>query len=225
MRVLVILLLLAGAAGAEDALSLRAERDFGLTADPDSSPWQGAPAVVFSHGRYGQPIPGHRTEVRSRWTPENLYLLFICPYENLFLKPGSPAQGETNGLWNWDVAETFIGWDFDHIHHYREFEVSPRGEWVDLAIGQQPDGAREAGWEWDSGFECKTRIDAERKIWYGEMRIPMKSIAPWTPEAGRALRVNLYRAQGQPRQYLTWRPVGQDSFHKPEAFGRLVLSE
>jgi hypothetical protein len=30
--------------------------------------------------------PGHRTEIRSRWTDKNLYLLFICPYEELQMR-------------------------------------------------------------------------------------------------------------------------------------------
>ena len=41
---------------------------------------------------------------------------------------------ETNELWNWDVAEVFIGSDFKNIRRYREFEVSPQAEWVDLDL-------------------------------------------------------------------------------------------
>jgi hypothetical protein len=121
------------------------------------------------------------------------------------------------------VAEVFIGSDFDNIGNYKEFEVSPRGEWVDLSI-DRPAGARaKVDWQWDSGFENRTRIDERKKIWYVEMRIPMASLAPWKPASGRAFRVNFYRIQGSPRQFLTWQPVEQDSFHKPEAFGKLVL--
>ena len=41
---------------------------------------------------------------------------------------------ETNELWNWDVAEVFIGSDFKNIRRYKEFEVSPQAEWVDLDV-------------------------------------------------------------------------------------------
>ena len=78
--------------------------------------------------------PGHRTEIRSRWADKNLYLLFVCPYEELYAKPDPSYTAETNKLWEWDVAEVFIGSDFQNIKRYTEFQVSPRGEWVDLDI-------------------------------------------------------------------------------------------
>ncbi len=53
-----------------------------------------------------------RTEVRTRWTAQNLYFLFVCPYEQLNLRPNPKTSTETYGLWNWDVAEVFIGADF-----------------------------------------------------------------------------------------------------------------
>ena len=56
-------------------------------------------------------MPGHRTEIRSRWTGRNLYFLFTCPYEQLNLKPEPKTETETNQLWKWDVAEVFIGSD------------------------------------------------------------------------------------------------------------------
>ena len=53
-----------------------------------------------------------RTEVRTRWTAQNLYFLFVCPYAQLNLRPNPKTSTETYGLWNWDVAEVFIGADF-----------------------------------------------------------------------------------------------------------------
>ena len=32
---------------------------------------------------FGKVVPHHRTEIRSRWTDKNVYLLFIAPYEEL----------------------------------------------------------------------------------------------------------------------------------------------
>jgi len=206
--------------------SYRASADFALTADPRAPSWEGVQGVEFEHGRYGEPIAGHHTEVRSRWTESSLYLLYICHYEDMYLNPSAPAQGETGALWNWDVAEAFIGWDFENISGYKEFEVSPRGEWIDLAIEYHPDGNNSVDASWNSSFTNRTRIDEQHKIWYVEMRIPLASIAPWKPEAGRALRINLYRIQGsQPRKLLCWRPVYSETFHEPKAFGKLVLAE
>lgn len=199
--------------------------DFAVTADPDSDQWHNVPGVFFENGPRGEPVPGHRTEVRSRWTGRNLYFLFLCPYETLHLKPKPMIDKETNQLWNWDVAEVFIGSDFDHIRRYKEFEVSPQGEWVDLDIDRDhplPEG----GWLWNSGFEAKARIDAAHKVWYAEMRIPMDKIDTRPPAPGLQMRVNLYRCQGADpnRKYIAWQPTHSRSFHVPEAFGRLQLT-
>ena len=75
-----------------------------------------------------------KTEVRLFWTNEFLYLLFVCPYDtlNIFL----PAQNDRPrlGLWDRDVVEMFLGADWDNIGHYREFEIAPTGDWIDLSI-------------------------------------------------------------------------------------------
>jgi len=204
--------------------SHRSKSDFPLTTDPNNKAWKGVRGVFAEKGFKGEPVAGHRTEIRSRWTDRNLYFLFICPYEKLHLKPDPVATAETNKLWDWDVAEVFVGSDFQHIRQYKEFEVSPQGEWVDLDINRDfpsPEG----GWKWNSGFECKARIDAAKKIWYAEMRIPIESIDKRRPVAGLEMRVNLYRCQGAApdRKYIAWQPTGKPSFHVPEAFGLLKL--
>ena len=174
---------------------------------------------------YGSPVPGHRTEIRTRWTGRNLYVLFICPYDKLYLKPDPVTGTETNKLWDWDVAEVFIGSDFDNITRYKEFEISPQGEWVDLDIDRKhplPGG----GVSWNSGFHFKTRIDAPRKTWYGEMQIPFESISSAPPQPGQKFRVNFYRIEGPPpdRLELSWQPTHSRSFHVPESFGTLELT-
>src|SRR5260370_21880300 len=57
-----------------------------LTADPASPFWQATQPVVATADQLGQPTPSHRTEIRSRWTKQNLYILFVCPYQQLNLK-------------------------------------------------------------------------------------------------------------------------------------------
>ena len=215
---------LAHADGPGVMISHRSKSDFDLTADPDGKAWKGVRGVFAENGPKGEAIAGHRTEIRSRWTDRNLYFLFICPYETLHLKPDPVTATETNRLWNWDVAEVFVGSDFQHIRQYKEFEVSPQGEWVDLDIDRDFPKP-ESGWKWDSGFTSKTRIDAAKKIWYVEMRIPIESIDKRRPAAGQEMRLNLYRCQGPPpdRKYIAWQPTGSASFHVPEAFGRLKL--
>ena len=231
-RVLLValLVLLAGpSAPARDTNvieSRRAGSDFALTADPAAAPWKGVHGVIADHDRFGAVVPGHRTEIRSRWTPQNLYLLFICPYEELYLHPDPSPSAETNKLWDWDVAEAFIGADFSHIKQYKEFQVSPQGEWVDLAIdrGTQPPSHDVA---WNSGYEVKARLDRDHHVWYGAMRIPMPAIGVLAPKPGVEARINLYRCQGPPdhRKYINWQIVKNETFHTPEAFGRLRLRD
>jgi hypothetical protein len=200
------------------------QSDFALTADPNAAPWKGVAGVIADKGPRGEAVPGHRTEIRSRWTAKNVYFLFTCPYESLYLKPDPAQKTETNRLWNWDVAEVFVGSDFQNIKRYKEFEISPQGEWVDLDIDRDKP-VPEGGWAWNSGFESKSRIDHKNKIWYGEMRIPIDKIDTRRPASGLEMRLNLYRCQGSgpDRKYIAWQPTNGRSFHVPEAFGRLRL--
>lgn len=204
--------------------SAAAPKDFDLTADPTRPEWVDAPRVTAGRNYLGEAIPGPPTEIRSRWTKEYLYLLYICPYDELNLKANPTPDAETPQLWNWDVAEAFIGSDYAKITRYKEFQVSPQSEWVDLDIDREdPNG--QPGMAWNSGYTVKGRIDAQAKIWYGEMRIPFRAIDARAPEPGRELRIGLYRIAGtQPqRKYYAWSPTGQKTFHHPQAFGTLRL--
>ncbi len=210
--------------GSGVALSRYSAHDFQLTTDPAAEPWKNAPVVIADHGAMGEALPKYRTEIRSRWSDRYLYFLFICPYETLHLKPNPVTEKETYGLWEWDVAEVFISDDFEHIRRYKEFEISPRAEWVDLDIDRDSLDANKA-WLWNSGFKASARIDAQKKIWYGVMQIPMDKILRKQPANGVEMRVNLYRCQGSDpnRKYIAWQPTHDHSFHVPEAFGRLRL--
>ncbi len=204
--------------------SAYAPHDVELNTDPKSAFWQGATPVYVEADNNGRVIPGYRTQVSSRWTKDNLYLLYVCPYEELYLKPDPNVKDETYGLWNWDVAELFIGSDFQNIRRYKEFELSPRGEWVDLDINLDlPDPA--VGWTWNSGFQVAVRIDPDAKIWYGAMRIPLAVIDSRPAVPGRTFRANLFRSQGPPdhRISLAWKAPMSETFHVPEKFGALTL--
>lgn len=226
-QIFFLILLTAVAAIAADKAMIKSSRaleDVTIETDYGSAFWRGAPRVFADRDSRGKPVPGYRTEIRSRWTKDNLYLLFICPYEELYLKPSPDTANETNKLWNWDVAEAFIGSDFQNIKHYKEFELSPQGEWIDLDI-QLEKPHHEEGWTWNSGFQVSARIDQATHIWYGAMRIPFASIDSRTPAAGNTLRVNFFRSQGPPpnRKEVTWQPPMSDTFHTPERFGLLKL--
>jgi len=223
------LLMLTGAASAQNTApatfkSVYAARDISLDTNPTSAFWRAALPVYADGDNYGKTVPNHRTEVRSRWTKKNLYLLYICPYEELYLKPAPDAVRETYELWNWDVAELFIGSDFQNIRRYKEFEVSPQAEWIDLDVNLALPH-HEVGWVWNSGFHVAARIDPKAKIWYAAMRIPFAALDERTPAAGKIFRANLFRSQGPPerRKAIAWQAPMTDTFHTPQRFGQLEL--
>jgi hypothetical protein len=204
--------------------SVHAEHDVALNTDPASPFWQAAKAIYAEVDTGGHPLPEYRTEIRTRWTSHNIYFLFICPYKSLYLKPSPDTLHETNELWNWNVAELFIGSDFKDIKRYKEFEVSPQNEWVDLDIDLHKPH-HEDGWLWNSGFEHSSRIDSRKHIWYMTMKIPFTAVDTRPPTLGRTFRVNLFRTEGRPQDLkeIMWQPVMGNSFHVPERFGLLRL--
>ena len=141
------------------------------------------------------------------------------------MKPAPVLTAETFELWNWDVAEVFIGADFQNMGRYKEFEVSPQGEWVDLDIDLDSPNPQQ-GWAWKSGCEVAARIDAARNLWYGFMRIPWQAIDESNAFVGKELRVNFFRCEGvgAERKLITWQPTFKPTFHAPEAFGILELA-
>jgi len=201
-----------------------AQQDAPMQLDPASPFWSAARPVYMEKDPFGKVDPRYRTEVRSRWTKDNLYFLFSCPYEQLHLKPDPNTRQETNRLWNWDVAEVFVGSDFADIQRYKEFEISPQGEWIDLDVNLH-NPHHEAGWTWNSGFEAAARIDQQKHIWYGAMRIPLAAIDARAPAPGVTLRLNLFRSQGPPEHLheITWQPTMSKTFHVPEHFGLIEL--
>ncbi len=221
--VTVALLAIEGSAGQDVVRSVYSAHEGGGL-DPTAEFWKHSGTVIADRDSFAHVVPGHRTVVHSRWTNQNLYLLMECPYQEMWLKPKGTAAQETFGLWDWDVAEAFLGTDFQNIRRYKEFEVSPRGEWVDLDIDLNKPN-HEDGWKWNSGFTHTARIDATNHVWYAEMRIPWKALQATPPHKGEELRANFYRAQGPPksRVLIAWRPPMKASFHSPESFGTLRL--
>ena len=225
---LMLLLSSSMAAAADQAVieSNHAAQEVSLDLDPTSPFWRASSPIYIENDTLGKVVPRYRTEVRTRWTKNNIYFLFVCPYQQLYLKPSPAPQQETNQLWNWDVAEVFIGSDFKDIQRYKEFEVSPQAEWIDLDIDLHKPH-HEEGWTWNSGFDVKARIDPETHIWYATMRIPFAAIDTRPPAPGNMMRINLFRSEGPPshQQAVTWQAPMKSTFHVPERFGLIRLVE
>jgi len=203
--------------------SVHADGDIRLNTNPDSPFWRKARPIFAQSDPNGRPVPEYRTEIRSRWAKDNIYFLFICPFRQLYLKPRPDAARETYALWNWNVSEVFIGTDFKDIQRYKEFEISPQNEWVDLDIDLHKPH-HEDGWKWNSGFEHLTRIDESKHTWYAALRIPFAALGV-DPAVSTRFRVNFYRTEGPPQSAteIMWQPVLSKTFHVPERFGLLQL--
>jgi hypothetical protein len=209
----------------EVAVSLYAERDHRADTNPESEFWASAPSVTLDAGPYGEAAPGHHTDVRLRWTRTNLYFLFVCNYQTLSLRAGIPVLDRpTPELWKHDVAEVFIDGEVPASGKYCEFELSPRGEWLDLAIQSLPAGGI-SGKPLDSRFISSARLEENTSRWYGFLCVPSGRIVSGELRSGDHLSINFFRSQGNEPVELCWRPTRDASFHVPSAFGALILAE
>jgi alpha-galactosidase len=190
---------------------------------PAKSAWEKTTVYSFDQDWKGENAnPQRATEVRLLWTPETLYLRFLCKYQTIFVFPDARADGWRYELWERDVAETFLQPDSTDPFVYREFEVSPNGFWIDLAVSH---GKIE---ELHSGLRRRVVMDEKAKTWTAELAIPMKFLTtqfdpkhPW--------RANFYRIEGEtePRFYSAWSPTfsPKPNFHVPSAFGTMEFHE
>jgi hypothetical protein len=202
----------------------------GLNTDPHSRTWEHAASAWIEKDcsrQFG--YPKLKTEVRAFWTDTDLYLLFVSPYTELNLWLPADNSKDRLKLWDRDVVEFFLGDDWTDINHYREFEIAPTGDWVDLAIDL---GKEKYEATWDSGWQRQGRIDEMNHIWYAAARVPLKSVSEQAVKAGTKWRVNLYRIDGlgedPQRHFMCWQPtcvVNRDPNHVPEHFGTLIFAK
>jgi alpha-galactosidase len=188
---------------------------------PADRAWENTPAIRFHQDWQGKHADRKReTEVRLLWTREVLYLRFLAHYRSVTVFPDAEPSGRRDQLWDRDVVEVFLQPAGSNGPHYKEFEVSPNGFWIDLDIG--PGEKRNL----QSGLRRRVKVDGQSKTWLAEMALPMKSLtAQFDPT--KAWRVNFFRVEGatEPRFYSAWRPTGTTvpNFHVPEAFDKLVF--
>lgn len=201
-----------------------------LNLDPHSKTWaRVASTWIIKDCTHQIDYPKLETEVRAFWTDTDLYLLFICPYTDLNLWLPADNSKDRLKLWDRDVVELFLGDDWTNIRHYREFEIAPTGDWVDLAIDLDKESY---GAEWNSGWDRKGRIDEKNHVWYAAARVPLLSVSERPVVNGTKWRVNLYRIDGlgedPVRHFMCWQPtcvVNRDPNHVPEHFGTLVFKK
>ena len=189
---------------------------------PAPASWEGSSPLCFDADWQGKNAdPQRQTEVRLLWNSEYLFLRFRAKYRTLTVFPDAEPSGRRDQLWDRDVAEVFLQPDSSPPTRYKEFEVSPNGQWIDLEIapGEKQD--------LQSGMRRRVVLDETGRTWTAELAIPFRSLTKKF-DPGAAWRVNFYRVEGarEPRFYSAWRPTGTPvpNFHVPEAFGELLFA-
>ncbi|HEV7746538.1 MAG TPA: carbohydrate-binding family 9-like protein [Pyrinomonadaceae bacterium] len=194
-----------------------------LTAgDFDHPGWDLAHPIQITRKWSGEGAPVSRhAEARIIWTDKSLFVRFLCrQQEPLTVNPNPQLSEKTMRLWDRDVCEIFLAPDTNSPERYFEFEASPLGEWIDLAICLNPTG-RETDFAFNSSMTVAARVAGEQ-LAIG-MKIPWSQSLP-QPRKGDSWRVNLFRCVGVgDDRYLAWQPTfaPEPNFHVPEVFGWL----
>ena len=201
----------------------------GLNTDPQSEVWKrSASTLILKDCSHKLEYQDLASKVQAFWTDNDLYLLFICPYKKLNIWEPTQNDRPRDKLWDRDVVEFFLGSDWNEIRRYREFEIAPTGDWIDLAI----DLSRKSyDRNWRSGWKTAARIDDRSHTWFAAARVPLKSVSEVPVKVGTRWRVNLYRIDGEGpdsrRHFMCWQPTcagNRDPNHVPENFGSLLFS-
>jgi hypothetical protein len=209
----------AGCSPASEIVAAYIANDIKPNAAHAAAEWQKATSIAFcSDWQGGNPDQQRETRVKILWSPRTLYLRFECRYRELNVFTDSDANGRRDHLWDRDVAEAFLQPDPSRPPYYKEFEVSPNGQWIDLDIF--PGGLADLKSELQHSFFR----DEKSHTRTAELAIPIKSLTP-SFDASAVWRANFYRIEGtkEPRTYLAWQPTGtpQPNFHVPSMFGKL----
>jgi len=196
---------------------MKTEAALTSTGLPGLSAWEKTTPVTFCSDWLGEHADRQReTRTRFLWSDEYLFVQFLCRYRQIYVYEGGNARRDQ--LWQRDVAELFIRPGTTDPGHYKEFEISPNGDWLDLDI----DHGQKSILYCD--LKSQVRIDAGASVWSAELAIPFCCLTDaFHPE--EVWRLNLFRIEGpEPdRFYSAWSPTftPKPNFHVPEHFGEL----
>jgi alpha-galactosidase len=186
---------------------------------PSLAEWNRCVPAVFCHDWQGKNRdPQRQTEVRVLWNDHALFVRFRCNYRTISVFSDANAEGRRGELWERDVAEVFLQPDRFGEKYYKEFEVSPNGQWLDLDIS--PQGLSHIA----SGMCSRVELDESACVWTAELAIPLAALVA-TFDPSQLWRVNFLRCEGvEPQRfYSSWQPTETEkpNFHVPQKFGWL----
>jgi len=190
----------------------------------DEASWSRVPAVALRRAQDGAD-PVQATAVRIAYDVDALLLRFDCEDRDIW---ATHARRDAP-LWEEEVVELFVAPGEDDPSHYVEIEVNPLGAIFDARV-TNPDGRRDS-MRVEASWNAAGLVSAVSRPWPGawraEMRLPWGELCHGSPP--RIWRANLFRIE-RPRdgdhEFSCWSPTLTDppDFHKPAAFGRLVLA-
>jgi alpha-galactosidase len=187
---------------------------------PSQKAWSSAIPIRFcSDWQAKNPDSLRQTEIRTIWSPETIFFRFEAKYRDLYTFPEQNIRHDE--LWTRDVAEVFIQPNSESGHTYKEIEISPNGNWLDLALNNGK------GSDLNCDMKSRASIDVKEKVWRAEIAIPLQCLTrQFDPKSD--WRVNFFRVEGaEPnRFYSAWHATKtpKPNFHVPEAFGVLHFS-
>ncbi len=197
------------------------DKDFELDGVLDDAVWAKASPARLEYGSAkGDARPEAATSVRVLYSDQFLYFGWECPFKKLTVFDTPSLERERLGLWDRDVVEVFVGSDWKNINRYAEFEVAPTNERLDVLLNLP-----EKNFAWDGRAQSAVKVDAKRKVFTVEWRMPLELLGEIKPAPGTRWRLNLYRCDKANNASLAWSPTLQNSFHAPERFGVLLFGE
>lgn len=200
----------------------------------DEAEWFAAPSVgefVFPWWQSGKK---ERTSAKLLWDDEYLYLAFVCEDAHI-----TARHVERDGrIPEDDCVEVMLTPDADRSHVYFNIEFNVIGGILDNFRPNGPDKPRAPKWDAEGvkvagSFAGTLNDDSDvDRSWQVEVAIPWRNFSGHAkaipPRAGTVMRLNLNRHGGKTnRQFSQWAPGGtpKPSFHTPDRFGQVVLSE
>ena len=210
-------------------LSWQAPDDETPAADPNSAFWSKIPGVVMDTKRHSARKCRNSARKSARAGPgSNIYFSLYRPIPRSSRSKANPViTNETYHLWDKDCFEVYLGADFEHINRYARIpDVATEQTFLDLDIdSSKPRPGYNGEQKWNSGWTVKARVDEKKKIWCGEMKIPITAVDVRPPPPGNEMRINLCRQDGvgTNRDFIAWQPLLVWNPHHPEKFGTLRL--
>lgn len=183
---------------------------------------------VMNHGLSlysGDGLPDSvRSEFDLAWDDDFLYLFFSFSGS---VGRIAPADSETLGrktfrLWDLsDVFEAFIA--CSDRKRYRELQFAPDGRLLDIDIDASGEDRR-TDFLWDSGMLYDCSFDGT--LWKGRASIPWSAFESGRPSPGDVWFGNFFGiiGEGDGKLFLSWSPVHEINFHRPECFRPIVFS-